>query len=63
MTDTRVLTGTRLVIGPNASLSDRQALGFFAGLSVICLCIGGVFASQGFWPVLPFAGLESRRGP
>jgi uncharacterized membrane protein len=58
LTDPLVLPGTRLVIGPNASLSDRQALGCFAGLSAICLLIGGVFASLGFWPVLPFAGLE-----
>jgi uncharacterized membrane protein len=58
VTDPRVLASTRLVVGPNASLSDVQALGFFAGLGLICLGIGAVFASLGFWPVLPFAGLE-----
>lgn len=58
MSDPRRLESTRLVVGPNASLSDAQALGFFAGLCAICLLIGGVFASLGFWPVLPFAGLE-----
>jgi uncharacterized membrane protein len=49
---------TRLVIGPNASLSARQALVFFAGMSCVCLAIAGGFAALGFWPVLPFAGLE-----
>jgi uncharacterized membrane protein len=49
---------TRLVIGPNASLSDRQALGFFAGMCGVCLTIAAVFAGLGLWPVLPFAGLE-----
>jgi uncharacterized membrane protein len=49
---------TRLVIGPNASLSSRQALGFFGVLCLTCLGIGGVFAMLGLWPVLPFAGLE-----
>lgn len=49
---------TRLVIGPNASLTGRQALVFFAGMCGICLAIAGFFAALGFWPVLPFAGLE-----
>lgn len=31
---------TRLVIGPKASMSSRQALGFFAGMCLICLGIG-----------------------
>ena len=49
---------TRLVIGPNASLTDRQALVFFAGMCGVCLTIAAVFAGVGLWPVLPFAGLE-----
>lgn len=49
---------TRLVIGPNASLSARQALVFFAGTGGVCLSIAAVFAAFGFWPILPFAGLE-----
>jgi uncharacterized membrane protein len=49
---------TRLVIGPNASLSAGQALGFFAGLSAVCLAIAGGFAWMGLWLILPFAGLE-----
>ena len=58
MTDPGKPVDTRLVIGPNASLTGRQALVFFAGLCGICLTIAGVFAGLGFWPVLPFAGLE-----
>ena len=58
MTDPRKPVETRLVIGPNASLTGRQALVFFAGMCGVCLTIAGVFAALGFWPVLPFAGLE-----
>ena len=49
---------TRLVIGPNASLSGRQALWLFGGLCVTCLGLATVFAVLGLWPVLPFAGAE-----
>lgn len=43
---------------PNCSLTPRGALVFFASLCVVSFGIGALFASQGFWPVLPFAGLE-----
>jgi uncharacterized membrane protein len=56
--DPRKTVSTRLVIGPNASMSAQQALAFFAGLCGICLGIAGVFAALGLWPVLPFAGAE-----
>jgi uncharacterized membrane protein len=49
---------TRLVIGPNASLSVRQAIWFMAWMCTVSLAIGGFFAWRGFWPILPFAGLE-----
>lgn len=49
---------TRLVIGPNASLTTRQALWFMASISVVGLGIAAVFTALGFWPVFPFAGLE-----
>lgn len=49
---------TRLVIGPNASMSVRQAVGFLVWVSAVSLAIGGFFAWRGFWPILPFAGLE-----
>ena len=49
---------TRLIIGPNASLTPRQACWFMASVSAVALTIAGAFAVQGFWPILPFAGLE-----
>ena len=49
---------TRLVIGPNASMSVRQAVWFIAWMCMVSLLIGGFFAWRGFWPILPFAGLE-----
>jgi uncharacterized membrane protein len=49
---------TRLVIGPNASLTGGQALLFLGGVAVVALGIGVLFAARGAWPILPFAGLE-----
>jgi uncharacterized membrane protein len=45
-------------ISPNCSLSVRGALGFFAGLCFVSFTIGGLMAARGFWPILPFCGLE-----
>ena len=39
-------------------MNSGQALGFFAGMCLICLGIATAFALKGLWPVLPFAGLE-----
>lgn len=49
---------TRLVIGPNASLSARQAWLFMGLTASLGLGIAVAMALMGFWPVLPFAGLE-----
>jgi len=49
---------TRLVIGPNASLGVRAAVSFMSGLCSLWLVVGGFFAWRGYWPILPFAGLE-----
>ena len=46
------------VVRPNQSLSWRSALRFYTIISICCLGIGVAFALHGFWPVLPFAGLE-----
>ena len=46
------------VIRPNRSLSWRGALKVYAVITICCLGIGIAFALHGFWPVLPFAGLE-----
>ena len=48
----------RLVIGPNASLSARQAWLFMIVTAVVGLGIAFGMAAMGFWPVIPFAGLE-----
>ena len=45
-------------ICPNCSLSVRGALLFFGSLCFVSFSIAGFLALQGFWPVLPFAGLE-----
>jgi uncharacterized membrane protein len=48
----------RIEICPNCSLSVRSARLFF-GIACIAPCgIAGFLALKGFWPVLPFAGLE-----
>lgn len=49
---------TQLVIGPNASLTRSQAWAVMAATGLIGLGIAGVWAALGFWPVLPFAGIE-----
>jgi uncharacterized membrane protein len=48
----------RIEICPNCSLSVRAALLFFGSLCFVSFMVAAIMASQGFWPVLPFAGLE-----
>ncbi len=48
----------RIEICPNCSLSVRGALMFFASLCLVSFGVAGILALRGFWPVLPFAGLE-----
>jgi uncharacterized membrane protein len=48
----------RIEICPNCSLSVRGARLCFASACVAPCGIAGVLALKGFWPVLPFAGLE-----
>lgn len=43
---------------PNCSLSLRAAFLFFGFVCLTSLGIAALMAAQGFWPVLPFAGLE-----
>jgi uncharacterized membrane protein len=48
----------RIEICPNCSLTVRSARLFF-GIACIVPCgVAGLLALRGFWPVLPFAGLE-----
>ena len=48
----------RIELVPHCSLTVRGACLCFGGLCALSFTIAGVFALQGFWPVLPFAGLE-----
>jgi uncharacterized membrane protein len=48
----------RIEICPNCSLSPRGARVFFAAACLVPCGVAGVLAVKGFWPVLPFAGLE-----
>ena len=43
---------------PNCSLSNRSAAVFFATMTATSMTIALGFAAAGYWPILPFAGLE-----
>lgn len=48
----------RFVIRPNQSLSWQQAKLFMALICSVSMTIALAFTLLGFWPILPFAGLE-----
>jgi uncharacterized membrane protein len=48
----------RIEICPHCSLSVRAALLVFGGMCAVSFMIAGLMALRGFWPVLPFSGLE-----
>ncbi|MEM8546540.1 MAG: DUF2244 domain-containing protein [Pseudomonadota bacterium] len=48
----------RFVLTPNCALSAGGAVLFFAGIATVSLVIAFGFVLMGYWPVLPFAGLE-----
>lgn len=48
----------RFELAPHCSLTVRGAFVFFGTVFVPTFFLAGVSALQGFWPVLPFAGLE-----
>jgi uncharacterized membrane protein len=48
----------RIEIAPNCSLSTRGALVFFGSLCLVTFGVATAVTLRGFWPVLPFAGLE-----
>ena len=48
----------RFELAPHCSLTARGALVFFGTVCVPTFFVAGLSALQGFWPVLPFAGLE-----
>ncbi len=45
-------------VAPNCSLTARGAVGFVAVVAIATFSVAIFFTAQGFWPVLPFAGLE-----
>lgn len=47
-----------ILMRPNLSETWQAALWFFGFVSLVPLLIAVAFASYGFWPILPFAGLE-----
>lgn len=50
--------GRRFVLAPNVAPDWRQTMRIFAGISFVCLAIALTCTWFGFWPVLPFAGIE-----
>jgi uncharacterized membrane protein len=48
----------RILLVPHRSLSRREAQWFFASLCIPSLGIALVMTARGYWPILPFAGLE-----
>ena len=48
----------RWIIRPNQSLSWRGVLWVYAAVALCLLGMSVAFVLRGFWPVLPFAGLE-----
>lgn len=52
------MSDTQIVIGPNASLSVAQARWVMLGMTGVAMTVAVGFAVMGFWPIVPFAGLE-----
>lgn len=53
-----VATVHRFELRPNSSLSPRAAAFFYLSITTVSLGLAGGFAWHGYWPILPFAGLE-----
>lgn len=51
-------TDCQWIIRPNQSLSWQITVRVYIAIAMCCLGIGIAFALHGYWPVLPFAGLE-----
>lgn len=48
----------RIELSPNSSLSLPAAAMFFGSVAAAPVFIALIFLAQGYWPMLPFAGLE-----
>lgn len=51
-------TAQSIDISPHCSLTRGGALCVFASLCIASFGVAGLMALKGYWPVLPFAGLE-----
>lgn len=51
-------TPHKIRLTPNCSLTPRGAALFFGSICAVTLGLALLFTARGFWPVLPFAGLE-----
>lgn len=49
---------SHIVVRPNQSMTWGQMKLVFMAVASVSLTIGLGFAAMGFWPILPFAGLE-----
>ena len=50
--------GRQIILTPRCSLTPRTARIFVCAVAAGTLSVATFFAVQGFWPILPFAGLE-----
>ena len=57
-TESQGRLGYRFILRPNCSASWSDVKRFLAITAMVSLGIASMFAWAGFWPVLPFAGLE-----
>jgi uncharacterized membrane protein len=48
----------RIELAPHCSLAPSQARLLFACICAGCLGVAAFLSLQGYWPILPFAGLE-----
>jgi uncharacterized membrane protein len=48
----------RILIRPDRSLTWRQTKFVYAGIAIYSLSIALGMTAMGYWPILPFAGLE-----
>ncbi|MEM7763553.1 MAG: DUF2244 domain-containing protein [Pseudomonadota bacterium] len=48
----------RFELTANCSMTATEARQFFMLVTITSLFVAGVFVSRGYWPILPFAGLE-----
>jgi uncharacterized membrane protein len=58
MSSVSATPATTITLAPNCALGRRSALMFLFTVSLAPLGVAALLAWRGFWPVLPFAGLE-----